>query len=105
MNGQIDADQIDSTHHRPVFNSKDHLSQFFQPDPLPRILHKDPLEDLVSFLTDRKNLSQDFAIMKEGPVGVIRLGARLFPRVSATGQVDENNSKRPHVVFPGGVTR
>jgi len=81
---------------------KDQLSKFTKADALVWVDLEDPLEDGIEAVRDWQDGLQEVPVPHEGPEsGVIH--CRSLPRITTTGQVDQNDTKRPDIVGLGSV--
>jgi len=75
----------------------DHVSQFRNGDPLGRVKLEDALQDGIQFRGNGKNAPEELGVLHVGAESAV-LKRGTLPGVASTGQVDQNDSKAPHVI-------
>lgn len=73
-------------------------------DPAGWVWVKDPDEYIVQFIRQWQDCLQEITILGEGPICGI-LNGRLLPGITATGQVDKDDTKGPDIVGSASVRR
>jgi len=76
---------------------QDQLPQLWNGNPLSRVILKDALQDGIQLSRQWKNGPQELGILHVGPEsGILERGT--LPWVTATCEVHENDSQRPHII-------
>lgn len=81
----------------------DGLTEFLDRDPLVRVTFEDASQDQVQIERDGQNGAQELGILQERAESGI-LGRGLFPGITPTGQVDQNDAEAPYIVGRSGIT-
>lgn len=81
---------------------KDGLLQFRKRHSLSRVQIKDSSQDVIKIIREGKDRLEEAAILHVGAESGIIHGSPL-PRVATTGQVDQDNTKRPNIIGGRGV--
>lgn len=76
----------------------DKLAEFRQGNSLSRIDLKDALKNAIKFRRDRKNAGKVIWVVQVSFESRIFTGS-LFPRIPAACQIDQNDSKAPHIAW------
>lgn len=85
-----------------MYTFNDPLFQFADGDPVLWVALKDHAKNLVQLIGQRQNGLQEITVPGESLVCGILSGS-LFPWITATCEIDKNNTQGPYVVWRASV--